>query len=238
MVDHGVGGPVTALHQFEHLEDLAGPRVAVFDADGVLWRGDVSEDFARWMIEQGHFDGAAWDSYTGVNAADPAAGCLAILEFYSGMAIESLAACVNEFWRTGGERGWIGPVVGTLRRLAAAGFSIYVVSATPRPVLEPLVQYLPVPADHILGLELEVNEDGRATGRPHGIVTCGIGKAQALRRLTAAPVFFAAGNSVLDVEMLRLSEDVRWVIEPDAELREIAEREGWLITDEDGQQDD
>ena len=238
MVDDTVGGLVKALHYLEHLEELTGPRVAVFDADGVLWRGDVSEDFTRWMIERGHFDDALWDWYSRVNAADPAAACLAMLEFYTCMPVERLAAHVSEFWRTGGERAWIEPAVRTLRRLEAQGFSVYVVSGTPRPVLEPLVEHLPVRVDHILALELEVDADGQATGGHHGVVTCGTGKAQALRDRTAAPVYLAAGNSVLDVEILRLSDDVRWVIKPDAKLREVAVREGWLITDEDGIEDD
>ena len=75
------------------------------------------------MIERGHFDGASWDSYTRVNAADPAAGCLAILEFYSGMAVDRLVTHVDEFWRTGGERAWIESAVTTLRWLDSMGFS-------------------------------------------------------------------------------------------------------------------
>ena len=238
MVDDEGAKLVKVLPQFENLEDLEGPRVAVFDADGVLWRGDVSEDFTRWMIEQGHFDGTLWERYSAINATDPAAGCLAILGFYGGMAIERLAVHVREFWDTAGDRAWIEPVVTALRRLEELGFSIYIVSGTPRVVLEPLVEHLPVDGKHILALELEVDANGRATGRHHGVPTCGTGKAQALRSRTAEPVHLAAGNSVLDVEMLRLSENVRWVIEPDAELREVAEHEGWLITDQEGNKHD
>ncbi len=40
----------------------------------------------------------------------------------------------------------------------------------------------------------------------------------------------AVGNSILDIEMVALSEDVRWAVEPDTALRAIAERDGWLIT--------
>ena len=79
-----------------------------------------------------------------------------------------------------------------------------------------------------------MDPQGRATGRHAGVPTSGAGKAHALRRRTADPVYLAAGNSVLDVEMLQLSDDLCWAIEPDRELRRIAEREGWLITDLDG----
>ena len=65
------------------LAEVEGPRVAAFDADGVLWYGDVSEDFTRWMIDEGHFAGDLWAGYEATNSADPARGCLAILEFYA-----------------------------------------------------------------------------------------------------------------------------------------------------------
>ena len=235
-MDIGADGLVKATSRLQQLDGFNGEDVAAFDADGVLWHGDVSEDFTRWMIGRGHFDGALWDPYSRVNATDPAAGCLAILEFYRGMAIEHLTTHVREFWRAGGARIWIEPVVAALRRLEAQGCSIYVVSGTPRPVLDPLAEHLPVEGERILALELEVDAGGRATGRHRGVPTCGAGKAQALRSRAVGPVRLAVGNSVLDVEMLELSEDVRWVIEPDAGLREIAEHKGWLITDSKGRE--
>ena len=76
------------------LAEVDRPRLAVFDADGVLWHGDVSEDFTRWMIDQGHFDAALWADYAAAEAADPARGCLQMLQFYKGMHIESVRGFV------------------------------------------------------------------------------------------------------------------------------------------------
>ena len=59
--------------------------VAAFDVDGVLWHGDVSEDFTRWMMAGGHFDAALWPAYQEAHRVDPARGCLQILSFYVGM---------------------------------------------------------------------------------------------------------------------------------------------------------
>ncbi|MGE3172013.1 MAG: HAD family hydrolase [Planctomycetota bacterium] len=215
------------------LASRTGPRAAAFDADGVLWRGDVSEDFTRWMIERGHFDGALWPGYTAANDRDPAAGCLAILAFYRGHAVADLRAHVAEFWRTAPGRRWQPTVIAALRLLAGAGFRTFVVSGTPRIVLEPLPQHLPVAPADVLALDLEVDADGRCTGRPTGTVTTGPGKAIRLRAAAPPPVLLAAGNSVLDVELLREASDVRWVIEPDAALRAQAERERWTILEND-----
>ncbi len=103
------------------LAQLEGPRVAVFDADGVLWHGDVTEDFTHWMIDRGHFAGDLWPRYEATNSADPARGCLAMLEFYVGLERARLTELVEEFWRTTPERPWIRPLVDTLQWLAGEG---------------------------------------------------------------------------------------------------------------------
>jgi len=46
------------MRGLSHLSKRNGPGIAAFDADGVLWSGDVSEDFTAWMIDRGEFDAA------------------------------------------------------------------------------------------------------------------------------------------------------------------------------------
>jgi phosphatidylglycerophosphatase C len=209
----------------------AGPRAAAFDADGVLWSGDVSEDFTRWMIERGDFDGGLWASYAAVNDRDPASGCTQILQFYRGHELTVLRERVAEFWRAAPPRLWKAPVILAFRWLHERGFTMFVVSGTPRIVLEPLPLHLPVAAANILALELDVDADGRATGGPGGVVTCGPGKAVALRAADAGPILVAAGNSALDIDMLELADPIAWAIDPAPELRAHAQRAGWLIQD-------
>lgn len=219
------------MESLRHLAALDGPRAAVFDADGVLWRGDVSEDFTRWMIDRGQFDGGLWDSYCADNEQDMGLGCLSILRFYVGYDLGELAEQVAEFWRSGGERRWIESTVQAIHWLANAGFSVYIVSGTPSPVLAPLVDHLPIPSDRILALELAADEHNRATGLPQGIATHGPGKAAAIRNATNDPVYLAVGNTHIDIEMLELSIDLRWAVEPDDKLRAVAARENWTIID-------
>ncbi len=218
------------MRGLSHLEDREGPRVAAFDADGVLWRGDVSEDFTRWMIERGLFDATLWPRYTELNASDPAAACLMILEFYRGMRSDQIRDYVREFWRIAPPRRWNQDAVQAIEWLRASGFSVYVVSGTPQVVLGELPHHLSVDRDKILGIDLEFDPIDHATGCSAGTVTCGPGKVQRLREVTTDPVLVAVGNSVLDIELVELSEDVHWVVEPDAALRVVAEREGWLVT--------
>lgn len=220
------------MQSLRHLVELEGPRAAVFDADGVLWRGDVSEDFTRWMIDRGQFDGDLWAGYEADNARDSGVGCLSMLKFYAGIDLGELERQVEEFWRSGGERRWIDLTLESIRWLTESGFSVYVVSGTPRPVLTPLTRILPIPPERILALELDVDEDQRATGCAQGIPTHGAGKVLAIRDATSDPIYLAAGNSHIDIDMLELSIDLRWAIEPDDQLRAVATRENWTIIDD------
>ncbi len=212
------------------LADTGRTGAAAFDADGVLWHGDISEDFARWMVEEGHFDEALWPRYQEVHARDPARGYFEILSFYVGMSKTDIRNCVERFWHTGPERRWLECTMATLRWVVELGFSVYTVSGTPSLVLEPLPAHLPVEMDGILALEMEFDADGLATGRSTGIPTVGAGKAQRVSAEIEAPVLLSVGNSSLDIEMLQLSERMAWAINPDPALRAAAEREGWLIT--------
>lgn len=219
----------TLPQAFERLAGRTGPRAAAFDADGTLWRGDVSEDFARWMIARGDFDADLWAGYEQVNRLDPARGCLEILRFYRGHPLAALRQRVDEFWRTAAPRRWIGPVLEAFRWLSERGFATFVVSGTPRIVLEPLPRHLPVRPERILALELARDGAGRATGEALGTVPTGAGKAVRLRDAGASPLLFAAGNSLLDLEMLQSSELLAWAVEPDPDLRARAAAMGWPI---------
>jgi HAD superfamily phosphoserine phosphatase-like hydrolase len=223
--------PEAVLRLAERTGSSAGPRAAAFDADGTLWHGDVSEDFTRWMIARGHFDGALWPRYEEVNRRDGAAGCLEVLRFYRERPLGELRARVAEFWQTTPPRPWKPAVVATFRWLAAHDVTMYVVSGTPRLVLEPLSQHLPVRGEDILALELAFDGRGCATGAHQGIVTCGAGKAERLRAAGAGRLLVAAGNSVLDREMLQLATACPWVIDPDERLRTFAAAAGWPIYD-------
>lgn len=205
-------------------------ELALFDADGVLWHGDVSEDFTLWMIGEGHFDGRLWPVYERCNNEDPAAGCIQILNFYTGMTRQEIRTHVERFWQVAPERRWLPRVRAVLKWARTARLAIFVVSGTPAVVLEPLARQLDI--DRILGIELEFDEDERATGRADGVTTVGVGKAERVRAESDVPVRLAAGNSVLDIPMLRMSTGVAWAINPDRTLRSVAEQAEWLISHE------
>lgn len=207
--------------------ETCSPGTALFDADGTLWRGDISEDFARWMIGEGLFDAGLWDAYDRVNREDVFVGCVEILKFYRGHRPEDLADHVTRFWEVGPPRQWIASTTATLAWLASRGHACWVVSATPSPVLHPLKALLPI--TELLALDPAVH-DHTYTGAPLGTPTIGPGKATRVHEATPTEVHLAAGNSKLDVDLLALAQTLAWAINPDPPLETAARSHGWLIT--------
>ena len=198
--------------------------VAAFDADGTLWHGDIAEDFARWMIEQGRFDGRGWKEYVAVERADPAEGARHMLRFYAGIDATRIAADVARFWWEGPRRAWILETVASLHHLAIRGFQVFVVSASPAPVMRPLGELLPV--RDVLALDMEI-EGGCYTGRSTGIETMAEGKLRRVRGAARQPLTIAVGDSAPDLEMLRAAE-LAWVLGDRPTVAAEARRRGWL----------
>jgi len=205
-----------------------GPRLAVFDADGVLWQGDIADEFTLAMIEAGHVNtGALWAEYQRIFQVDAAAGCRFLLSFYQGWQLAALQPHVERFWQAG--RRWNLPVVETIHWLVEHGCAVWVCSCSPTEFLKPALRQLPI--ERLLGLEFELDDAGAITGWPVGITTAGQGKADCIRAAAGdRRVLLAAGNSRLDVAMLELARSVAWAIEPDPALLEAAHQHGWHIT--------
>ncbi|MSP12119.1 MAG: hypothetical protein EXR62_04075 [Chloroflexi bacterium] len=126
-------------------------------------------------------------------------------------------------------------MVRLLRLLAAAGFQVWVVSATNRWTVQTVAARVGIPPERVIGMETEVYE-GRITTRLVEPAPYYEGKSAALlSRLGPARLILAAGDSPSDESMISLAEAVRLVINPrDVALRArcaaACERgEPWLI---------
>ena len=222
------------------IRDLQGNGAAVFDADGVLWHGDISEDFVRWRIDRGEFPEPLWQEYQQVHARDPAEAALFILGFYHDHLANEIERSIEQFYAESPPRRWIHRSIATMTWCRRRGSPVFVVSASPSPVLAPLTTLLPV--DGVFGIDLEVDAKGRFTGETVGTVTTGAGKARRLREACEArgaseahgtcEVELAVGDSALDVHLLELSSGVSWAINPDPTLEREADARGWLVTRE------
>lgn len=212
---------------FADIPARADDGVALFDADGTLWVNDIADDFTCWMIARGVVPGERWPTYMQIYRDDHPAGCRYLLSFFTGMTLAELAAHVDAYWTEHAERQWIPEVVEALRHLSDKGYPIWVLSGTPTDFLLPLKRVLPV--TEVVGMDFEVDEAGRITGRHAGISCAGEGKAEKLRSLIGErPVAFACGNGSLDGPMMDLAQ-VAWSVYPNPEFFAHSQARGWPI---------
>jgi HAD superfamily phosphoserine phosphatase-like hydrolase len=204
-----------------------GRALAIFDADGTLWTDDVADDFTTWMIDEGKVPGERWRTYMRIYRDDPPAGCRYLLNFYTGLTPAELAREVDLWWRDHANRSWIREVVESLYLLAEREYPIWVVSGTPTDFLLPLKRMLPV--EEVVGMDFELDDGGRITGRHSGISCAGEGKAEKLLSVIGErPVRFCAGNGSLDGPMMGLAE-VAWSVYPNPDFARYSEQRGWPI---------
>ncbi len=100
-----------------------------------------------------------------------------------------------------------------LQGLMAAGWDVFVVSASPRWAVLPGTDRIGVPRDRVLAIEVEI-VDGRLTGRPRPGITQGPGKVTRIQRDIGRVPVFGAGNSVDDLPMLRCVSEGAVVVNP------------------------
>lgn len=204
--------------------------LAIFDADGTMWRDDVADDFAKWMMAQGHVPGGdeIWAEYVRIYRQDHAKGCEHMLSFYRGLTEQQFHAHIFHWWKHCAHRHWVPEVLEALYWLADRHYTIWVVTGSPTDTMLPLCDFLPVHA--IVGMDFELDEHRVITGRHAGTSCADAGKARKVRELWGAgSILFAAGNGSLDAAMMELSTGVIWSVLPNPAFYEHSRAKGWHI---------
>jgi len=203
-------------------------KLAIFDADGTVWRDDVADDSCRWMIDNGHVDtGHRWAEYLRVYREDHGVGCEYMLTFYEGLSLTLFHDLLQTWWKQANRR-WIPEVLESLYLLADRGYAIWVVTGSPTDTMLPLLDFLPV--HRIVGMDFEIDAEGRITGRLDGMTCTDEGKARKVRHLWGDdPISFAAGNGSLDGAMIALGDQVRWSIYPNPAFEAHSRAQGWEV---------
>jgi phosphoserine phosphatase len=203
----------------------------VFDADGTLWRGDVGEDFLRYLAFEGHVPRGSWASYERLLEGDHAAAYAFAVEVMAGLHEEALTTLAQAFFT----RRYEGRIFPGMRRFVEAvrarGLRPWVCSASPFWSVVPGAAALGIAQGQVVAVECE-RVEGRLSRRVHLPVTCGKGKVQALtQRLVGRPVL-AVGNGALDLDMLAWAERALVVGTPDGPDNALvleARARGWPV---------
>jgi len=217
-----------------------------FDGDGTLWSGDVGEDFFYGILESGKLSELAADAI--MRAATEAGVTLGggavltarnIYDAYLAGRFDEERVCeimtwINAGWTTTDTTAFVMSVVSekfasrihpevriVIDEARRAGHEIFVVSASPRPIVEAAAAIVGVATTHVLAATA-VLEGDRFAARVHRPIPYGAGKASALRaRLGALPLLAAFGDNAFDAEMLAMSERPI-AVRPKARLLDVA----------------
>ncbi len=204
-----------------------------FDADGTLWRGDVGEDFLRFLVAEDRLPAhrgqrSLYQRYERIHDVDPVAAYAFAVEAMAGLEEATLEGWCRDFYQAR-FAGRLFPFTRPLLdALGAAGYVPWLVSASPRWLVEAAARALGLA--HVIAVDAEV-EAGQLTERVRRPVPAGMGKVQRLQQQGIAPVF-AAGNGNLDLPMLEFAQ-ARLVVagwdDPGNHLVQTAVERGWPV---------
>lgn len=218
----------------EAMLSSGGPGVACFDADGTLWSGDVVVSFIEETLERLPARGTPGFDHTLKRVLGEINYETAKLQHavFAGLDADlaakwSEASFSARIERTVYERVW-----SLVRQLESAGVEVWICSGSPEWLVLPGAARLGVPPERVLASRPGLR-DGRFEAEPI-VVTAGPGKAEAVRRHIGDSLFFAAGDSMSDFEMLKMARH-RLVLAPPDEggrlggLADEARRLGWWV---------
>lgn len=218
--------------------------IAVFDADGTLWRGDIGEAFFRDQVARGTVPHAppkneAWNFYFNETIKGDCAKAFGWLaQWNTGVKETDLKAWAKEFY----EREWaklaFEPVRQLVRKMTEVGIEVWVVSGSIRWVVAAGAATYGIPEHRVIGTSVDV-ENGVLTDRiEHGIIPYRGGKVQLMEKKIKQTPIFAGGNTYWDKEMMTTATELALAIhsehrgepnfESEQKLFEHAKSQGWL----------
>jgi phosphatidylglycerophosphatase C len=208
----------------------AEPNGAIaFDGDGTLWSGDVGEDIFHAMIARNRFEPPAHEKLRKTaqehGIAEAGSACRLARTLYdeyleqrfpeericelmawgcAGWTRDEVAAFARETVEAGGlPTRMHAEVLGVLAWARQAGIEVFIVSASPRGIVEEAARLVGVLPDHVVAAT-PLYEGAVMRAAVEQPIPYGAGKVTRLReRIGTRPVYAAFGDNVFDVPMLR-----------------------------------
>ncbi|MHB1794923.1 MAG: HAD family hydrolase [Acidobacteriaceae bacterium] len=212
--------------------DAIQPGVAVFDCDGTLWSGDAGVGFMQWSMGSGLLSREAcnwmdtrYRAYLRGEVSELAI-CGEMVQIYRDLRETELRQAAHTYFDTVTRPNIFPEMSAVCRQLQARGTTLWAVSSTNSWLIEDAMQHFGIPAERVLAARVRVT---------HELITEELldiptdeGKVQSLARVGVLQPDAVFGNSIHDAAMLTIAKHP-FVVNPTAELTEIAALQGWPI---------
>lgn len=230
----------------ERISALGVSGVAAFDADGTLWSGDIGDDLFHAMLAGDAFLPSTRDALAKETelahirpGITPTATVRSLFDAFQRGTYPELRLLEVVAWGLAGRsaaevRTYVRDVLAktravervneetltVVRALQQRSIPVYVVSASPREVVEEAVRDFGITPDRVVAATA-VYENGAMVADVERPITYGPGKVLNLRkRIGDTPILAAFGDNTFDADMLRAAH-VPVAVRPKPGLRQL-----------------
>lgn len=208
------------------------PAIAVFDCDGTLWSGDSGADFFYWEVKRGllppkvaEWALARYDDYKRGNVGEEMM-CGEMVTIHHRIPERLMENAAADFFAEIVAPRIFPEMLQLTRELRDLGCDLWAVSSTNIWVVREGAGRFGIRAENVLAACVHV-EEGLATDRLHRVPS-GPAKATALNEVLGKQVDACFGNSIHDLEMLKIARRP-FAINPNPDLEKIAVARNWQI---------
>lgn len=229
-----------------HSSDASGRKVAVFDADGTLWRGDIGEEFLRHQLKEKQLLGVPkglrldelWITYwSAVQQGRAAEAYNWPAQWNAGVEESVLLKWARVFYDHHYKDKVFPQMAELVRLFKDLRFEVWVVSASMRWIVQVGAESLGISCNHVIGASVQVI-GGKLTSELAHPVPYRDQKAVLIEKYIQVDPLFAAGNTYWDRELIATSKDLKLAVwsekqgeinyGSEQELQKLAMAQNWL----------
>jgi len=225
-------GFLSALEQL--LENTMGESapLAVFDADGTLWDTDANENFLSHLDANGLVHIAENETirqqYDRRCEQDKHSGYQWGAQVCAGLRIDQVTAWAQDSYQKRTAPFEFEAMRSLVSRLLELQWRVMVVSASPVWTVLPGTNAFGIAPENVLALDVERRDD-RLTEHLCRPFSMGEGKVDCIQKYVGQVPYLAAGNSLDDVPMLRMTGAMGVVVNPSGDEEDFSSLLGMAI---------
>lgn len=215
--------------------------IVAFDADGTLWDTDLGESFFDFLIREKKIPlpPDPWKHYYDLQEQNPL-----VAYFWLAQILAPQSESLVQKWAYEHLESLNVPVFEPQKELIhylnQRRIPVFIVTASIKWAIQPAAEkLLNLPPEQVIGIEVEIDSQGRLTTTPVEPATYREGKALSLLQKTGhRKPLLAMGNSLGDLHLLeiaqipvaiRSSAKQKGLLQSELALQDLAQNRGWWI---------